>query len=259
MQISSHRKICNAHPHERRFQSCFGLCNALNRMSRWICVAAVVANLHYNTETNFSCLTAKTSRFVLRGPDLDSGVGTFLLGIFLGWLFMYLQHAEKGASHFAKDSPWWHQVHVYLGYSLLICWLIQIAGGVLKYTSLPKRGVVKWHGILAQVMFALKQPQFIIAAVMSLWTGSQVHPDSGHYSEVLFSFLFIGMYAAVMGAFYYAGERIYGDADQDETGSLNSKTGAADSDAGERDAEGRPILSSPIGGGGGSTSSPGRI
>ncbi len=50
-------------------------------MTRWISVAAVLAKLHYNTERNLSCLSPKTSRFVLRDPHRDSGVGTSLLRI----------------------------------------------------------------------------------------------------------------------------------------------------------------------------------
>ncbi len=78
MQICSSREICDAHPHERHFQSRFARCNAVDRISRWISVAALLAKLHYNTETNLSCCAPKNSRFVLRDPQLDSGVGTFL-------------------------------------------------------------------------------------------------------------------------------------------------------------------------------------
>ncbi|CAD7960438.1 unnamed protein product [Amoebophrya sp. A120] len=57
---------------------CFGTCNAVNRISRWICYAAFLAKLHYNIASNLSCVGPKTSRFVLQNPHLDSGMGTLL-------------------------------------------------------------------------------------------------------------------------------------------------------------------------------------
>ncbi len=81
MQICKHVSICNAHPHDGHFRSCFGTCNAVNRISRWICNATSLANLHYNTACNLSCVPPKTSRFVLQNPHLDSVVGTFFLRI----------------------------------------------------------------------------------------------------------------------------------------------------------------------------------
>ncbi len=75
------RKTCNAHPHESHLQSCSGICDAVNRMSRWVCDAAALANLPYTAECNLSCVTPKTPRFVLQNPHPDSGVGTFLLRI----------------------------------------------------------------------------------------------------------------------------------------------------------------------------------
>ncbi len=50
MQICHDKDICDAHPHESHFQSCFGICDAVNRISRSICDAAFVANLHYLTD-----------------------------------------------------------------------------------------------------------------------------------------------------------------------------------------------------------------
>ncbi len=53
MQICDDRKICNAHVHARHFQSCFEICDALNSISRWICDAIVLANMHYTTDCKF--------------------------------------------------------------------------------------------------------------------------------------------------------------------------------------------------------------
>ncbi len=78
MQICDYRKICDAHLLKRRFQSCFGICNAVSRIRRWICDAVVVANMHYTTDCNLSCVVPKTSGLVLLSSHLDSGVGTFL-------------------------------------------------------------------------------------------------------------------------------------------------------------------------------------
>ncbi|CAD7946958.1 unnamed protein product [Amoebophrya sp. A120] len=49
MQICNDKNICDAHPDDGHFQSCFGTCNAVNGISRWICNAAVHTNLHYST------------------------------------------------------------------------------------------------------------------------------------------------------------------------------------------------------------------
>ncbi len=83
MQFCNDKDICDAHTHGRHFQSCFGIriCDAMNRISRWICDAAALADMHYTTECNLSCVTPKSPRFVLQNPHLDSGVGTFLLRI----------------------------------------------------------------------------------------------------------------------------------------------------------------------------------
>mmetsp|Transcript_10609 Transcript_10609/g.25905 ORF Transcript_10609/g.25905 Transcript_10609/m.25905 type:complete len:291 (-) Transcript_10609:448-1320(-) len=144
------------------------------------------------------------------------------LCFFLGWLFMFLQHREGGKSHFATESPWWHKAHVYMGYALLACWLTQVAGGIAKYMKLPEKSV-KWHGILAHVMFTIKVPQFAIAAIMSLWvepsspqpaSGSRSHPTAKdtfadrHISEFLFILLFCMLYVAVMIAFFKVGVRV---------------------------------------------------
>ncbi len=45
-------------------------------MSRWICDAAALAKLHYNTDWNLSCVAPKGSGFVLLSSDY--GVGAFL-------------------------------------------------------------------------------------------------------------------------------------------------------------------------------------
>ncbi len=85
MQVCDYRNICNAHPQGRHFQSCFGICNAVNRISRWICDAAALPNLHYTTDCNLSCVAPKTSGLVLLSSQLDYGVGTFL-NMISGWL-----------------------------------------------------------------------------------------------------------------------------------------------------------------------------
>ncbi len=81
MQICDYRNICNAQTqHQRQFQSCFGICNAENRRSRWICDAVSVAHLHYTTDCNLSCVAPKTSGFVLLSSEvLGHGVGTTFL------------------------------------------------------------------------------------------------------------------------------------------------------------------------------------
>ena len=107
MQICKGRKTCNAHPHEdeSHFQSCFGICDAVNRMSRWICDAAALANLHYTAECNLSCVTHKTPRFVLQNPHPDFGVGTFLLRIILAENFPGKRAREAGAGSAAAARP----------------------------------------------------------------------------------------------------------------------------------------------------------
>ncbi len=78
MQICNDRNACNALPHDRHFQSCFGICNAANRISRWICDGDVLASMHYTADCNLSCVAPKTSGLVLLSSQLDYGVGTFL-------------------------------------------------------------------------------------------------------------------------------------------------------------------------------------
>ncbi len=79
MQICSYRKTCNAHPHERHFQLCFGICIAGKRISMRVCDAAVLSNQHYTADGNLSCKTPKFWRLVLHNYQLDYGVvGTFL-------------------------------------------------------------------------------------------------------------------------------------------------------------------------------------
>ncbi len=78
MRVSDDRKICNAHVHARHYQSRFGICDAVNRISRWICDAIVLANMHYNTDCSLSCVAPKTSGFVLLSSQLGYGVGKFL-------------------------------------------------------------------------------------------------------------------------------------------------------------------------------------
>ncbi len=87
MQICDYRKICNAHLHESHFQSRFGICDAVNRItiSRWISEAVVLANMHYSTDCNLSCAAPKASGFFLLNSQLDYGVGT---------LFLHMTHAQ---------------------------------------------------------------------------------------------------------------------------------------------------------------------
>ncbi|CAD7938181.1 unnamed protein product [Amoebophrya sp. A25] len=162
------------------------------------------------------------------------------LSFFLGWLFMYLQHEKAGVSHFAAKSPWWHKVHVYLGYTLVILWIVQIAGGVMKYGNLPTKSV-KWHGILGQIMYALKLPMFLLAAVMSLWSSS----GPQYLTEGLFMTGFVGMHGLVLGTFWkYKLEQSKGDsggAGEDDGAGLDNPYGTSE------DGETRPLGSVVVG------------
>ncbi len=71
MQNCKDRHTCNAHPQARYFQSCFGICNAENRIRGRLCHAVFLANQHYNTARNLSCVIPKTSGFVLQRFQLD--------------------------------------------------------------------------------------------------------------------------------------------------------------------------------------------
>ncbi len=63
------QNTCNAHLHERYFQLCnsnFGICNAVNRMRKWLSHAGALAGEHYTADGNLSCITSKTWGFVLQ-------------------------------------------------------------------------------------------------------------------------------------------------------------------------------------------------
>ncbi len=78
MQICNDKNTCDAHPDDGHFQSCFGICNAGNRIRISICNAGVLANLHYATSCNLSCVASKTPGSVLQRSQRNYGVGTFL-------------------------------------------------------------------------------------------------------------------------------------------------------------------------------------
>ena len=68
----------------------------------------------------------------------------------LGYVAIFIAH--WGKSHFASGKPFLRQVHVWLGYVVLLLVATQISVGISKFYNLPEK-ILRWHGKLGIAVF----------------------------------------------------------------------------------------------------------
>lgn len=88
-----------------------------------------------------------------------------LLSIIGGYVAIFVAH--QGKSQFGAGAPTIKQVHVWLGYILIILTLFQAIVGLNKYVkkSTSGKSIAKWHGYLGLVIYLLGQTNIFIAAL----------------------------------------------------------------------------------------------
>lgn len=163
---------------------------------------------------------------------------------------MFLQHRKGGRSHLAADSPVTHRMHVYGGYLLLSCWLLQIGGGLAKWGRYPKKSV-PWHGVLAQGILSLTFLWVLVfASFAGLTLGDLVAPESGFTRVGLavplaFVLLFVFLYAMVLLTLN-GGVRV-GQSKEVESKEVESesRSGVGESETGSRSGEDRLLIATP--------------
>ena len=69
-----------------------------------------------------------------------------------GWISIFVAHSGK--SHTGEGASTAKQVHVWVGYLVLLLVLLQGVVGISKYVSLPKK-MLKWHGKLGPICWVL--------------------------------------------------------------------------------------------------------
>ena len=74
---------------------------------------------------------------------------------FGGYLAIYISHVKQNHSQFAVGHPLINQVHVILGYFILVLVLLQSCVGAAKYFGSLK---AKWHGKLGLARSRLSRP-----------------------------------------------------------------------------------------------------
>ena len=81
---------------------------------------------------------------------------------FGGYLAIYISHVKQNHSQFAVGHPLINQVHVILGYFILVLVLLQSCVGAAKYFGSLK---AKWHGKLGLYIYGAGVLNICIAAV----------------------------------------------------------------------------------------------
>ncbi len=131
MQKCNDRNICNAQLlHERHFQSCFGISNAVNRMRKWLSHAASLANQHYTAEENLSRTAPKKRGCFYSGSSsnlADDEKSEFLRARQLG---IKSSSSSAATASSARHSAW-------------MLFLQKIAFGTSKLTTTARRSLTK--------------------------------------------------------------------------------------------------------------------
>ena len=90
-----------------------------------------------------------------------------ILSIIAGYIAIFIAH--EGKSQFGAGAPTIKQVHVWLGYVVILLTIFQVIVGINKYITKTKTGesIMKWHGYLGLVVYLLGQTNIVIAS--SFW------------------------------------------------------------------------------------------
>lgn len=73
----------------------------------------------------------------------------FVAGYVCIFMAHYLKISEKTPFPFLGwESPWYKKIHVWMAYTTLTLWLVQVFSGATKYSYYVQKGAraVRWHG-----------------------------------------------------------------------------------------------------------------